>query len=269
MSGAPKVLFHYTNPVALIDIINQNKLKGNLYDHRVTDIYGGKGKYEIATVRPSRANTINKSYLSENVSGIKIIIKLDVLNDKVKGVKAKPIAEYPVSYLKELIALLMDAFNQPYRGMFYKKNYEKKARDLIKYIQINTKKEVSVRELIKEWLKKQGINTEDLIPGLLSDLESEYNSFRHATKNREGEERIVIKRDTGIPLDKSYLKIEFTPEMLDIIRQYKKNHLNEILNQLFRTIKKRPELFVQNKIFTKVLFLLRQPKEFDKKQKSK
>jgi len=227
-SGPRRKLFHYTNPYSLLQILLDGKIKSNKYD---------AGPTGIATVRPSMSDKQSLKLLSSNIHGVKIIIQLDVLKDKVRGVKSEPIAEHPISSKDNIIRALMT------RALLSKQEANRYANKILKF----DIKKIGKKEL-RSWLLKE-FNKPSLAPAA-DAMWDHIRNFQSLSKRREGEERIKIKE---IPLSKDYIQIElnddfntflsaknFGPGVKDIFD--KKTKWKEML-------KKYNNLFIKNKAF--------------------
>ena len=260
-SGAPTILYHYTNFSSLLKILKSGYLKLSRFP--VTSSHK-KYPFELATVRPSARNY--KPYeLSPGAKNVKFIIKADILRDKVRSIKVKPIAEFSLNSINNIKKTI-----GKYTDLVKKENLDKIANEIIKEaLKIyhhslvsnyqKSKSESYANKKMSEFLiKKFGedeIKKADkklyrggftpLTFNILGNTETIYKFM----KKREGEERIAGPQK--IPLDNKYLKIELETVAIYTFRLEDK-----------QLIEKWESLFVKNKTYEKIK--KRFSKEFSK-----
>ena len=185
-------LYHYTNFYALKDILASKQLKGFKYKIR-----GDEG-YQIATVRPSMANKKNIGQLSKGTDQqeVRIIINASKLSDNIRGTKIRSIAEYPKEDTEKFKKLLGSRSKEVNSFIKEINAYAKKYPE---YKNRNTPK--GLRD-IEKILKRYGVDKKEKEEALRFQL-----GLSHYSVNREGEERINIKKD-HIPLSPNFIKIE-------------------------------------------------------------
>jgi len=238
-----RTLFHYTNYSKLIKILQSGHLKTSLYA-------GGKGKHQLATVRPSStANEAQISALSGATDGgVKFIITADKLvgNNKVPGARIEPIAEYPVSY-KENVGDFSGLKGAELTTFITKlgKAIKKIEIDLdLDYENANIMQKSKMMDALKEIKPFNKMNIKSL-ERIVNQQQmhritsgggkfTEKGEKKDKKFHREGEERITFKKQQNVPLDNKYIQIslgkmvkfdrELTPEkQLELITLIKKN----------------------------------------------
>jgi hypothetical protein len=214
MSGSPKVVYHYTNTKNLSGMLKSGDLKPSDYEINLDTekkIYHGKYERpkvtEIATIRPSALAHQTLDDISENIGKVKLIIKTHILADKVRGVSTKPIAEFPLRSVNDV------------RDEFIKIGFENKVATRNAHRVLAAYKRMS--NAIRGDLPGKIDRNSALVDEFKKWLEQTFhvdlpvNSFVDAGdemlyywRNREGEERISLKKGGSVPLDPVYLKIE-------------------------------------------------------------
>ena len=220
MSGTKREMFHFTNIAGLAGILKDGYIKAGEYDVNLKterEVSQGrtsedrKGNPELAVVRPSMAHRKNVESLSERTGLVKIIIKTHILSDKMKGVKIRPIAEYPTWGTEDLQYTFLD---QDYTDVEAKLA----ARKVIKKMAELKDKNASNKDF-EDWLKKNFKWKED--PPPFKAIEKAAGEATHYSRRREGEERIELKKSDRIPLNSVYMKVELEPGFVqDFIEGY-------------------------------------------------
>lgn len=237
-----RTLLHYTNWSGLSGMLDANKLKGFNY------YLGGDGKYQIATVRPGMATDKTKVAKLSGATdgGIKIKIDASVLSDKARGVKIKTVAEYPVASLD----IISQYSGQP-KGTKLNSFIKKLGRD-IKAIEKKTGIKATMTKsskFVKEFLKVYGEEYDKY--GGERDLQliiEHYVGLIAEHKDREGEERITLKKGDGIPLDHKYIEIEIqgTDKFFSHMTTRNQKKIQDLM-------KKRSRLFKKNDNYKKIM----------------
>jgi len=218
MAGTPRDLYHYTNTRNLEGILKDGHLKTSDYEANTTAtekrVIHGEPEYhpatgeaysssELATVRPSMSHETNvNANLSSNIGLVKFIIKPHILSDKVRGVRVRPIAEFPLFAMKDVAEVMEDELGSD------PKTANKQAKEILKKgKEYYEKDEFRLASSFITWLKKSfpWKKWENVPTRRIYDRVAEYTDF---IKEREGEERISLKKGDKIPLDSRYLKIE-------------------------------------------------------------
>jgi hypothetical protein len=106
-SGPPKTLFHYTNWDGFNGILKSGYIRPQKYEIGTQDLKSSikekwKQRGEIATIRPSQASTREMGLITGGAGGFRFAIRADVLKDKQRQVKVRPIAEFPLDAIKKL-----------------------------------------------------------------------------------------------------------------------------------------------------------------------
>lgn len=287
MSGTRRLLFHYTNTEGLRGILSSGEIKLGYYPINVDTeeeifqnlnraIRGRAVPYELATQRPSLSKTTNVQDLSTAVGHVKIIIKPYVLADKIRGIKVKPIAEFPLNTLKWVkMAFKEKGFLYPLREA--RKLIEKASGMVQNYDQLGIREKEKVGQDFSNWVYKQwGKNIFD--NPALNDMVGKINEFYRFHKKREGEERIVSRREEGIPLNKDYTKIELLSGFSENFEQgfIRKTQFEESsfvileIAKWLEFLKKWKDLFVENKELEKFQnTLMQMKKEYGESGKTK
>ena len=239
-------LHHYTTYTSLEDILKDKYLEMKSYPGTP------KGTSQLATVRKSMANKENLSNLSGGTEGgVKIIIDASKLSDTVRGAKVKTVAEFPVAYG----SMLRQDFGKKNEKNFNKilkelKSIVEKYPVLLKKVEFRKTTTVHLKDLygakpysamktfLKKWDIEQGINL----------IINTYRRYKAHLSEREGEERITLKRkdrlNTKLPLNKKYIKIELT-KPYEARKFYKKKMKEVIVNN--------QELFVKNEFYKELM----------------
>jgi hypothetical protein len=265
MSGAVKTLYHYTNLHALDAILDTGYVYTKGYETGTHTERGGRKKQELATIRPSRAKTVDLPSISEGIGGVKIIIRVDILNDLVKGVKAKPIAEFPLYSLEKIGEKLIVNLESKNSIDDYtqkeKVNYGNKVFKVLTKIldlehkdfqwenfinkQENFKLLISnkiIAELEKELnikLKSKGIQDKISFAQTFFNFSADILKY---SRGREGEERIIVKHG-NIPLDKRYMKIEL---LYGIDKHFFDWSEPESIEAFAKNFEKYKDIFIKN-----------------------
>jgi hypothetical protein len=237
-----RTLFHYTNFSGLSGMLETNKLKGFNY------YLGGNGKFQIATVRPGMATDKGKVAKLSGATDGGIRIKIDAasLSDRARGVKIKSVAEYPISSLD-----IISQYSGVAKGKELNSFIKKLGRD-IKAIEKKTGIKATMTKsskFVKEFLKvhrkeydKYGGDKD------IQMLIEHYVGLIAEHKDREGEERISLKKGEGIPLDHKYLEIEIqgTDKFFSHMTTRNQKKIQDL-------IKKRSRLFKKNDNYKKIM----------------
>ena len=234
-----RTLYHYTNWNYLLRILKSGHLKTAMYS-------GGNKTFQISTVRPSKTDAKNLEMLSGSTDGgIKFIIDAAKLSDNVRGAKIKIIAEYPVIFAENIgdLAGVKGEKIKPFVHQFGKdikritKENNLKLKDKTTLSKLHFDEELSKK--LKELPAYKKYTTT-----LLTKMAGNYSIFRNTSKEREGEERITFKKNTKIPLDTRYIKIEIEKAhgFYSILTQDRRLEIIELM-------KKHKNLFVQNLLY--------------------
>jgi hypothetical protein len=223
MAGTPRDLYHYTNTGNLEGILKDGHLKTSDYEANVDTekrVFHGKvgsdtSSSELATVRPSMAHKENvNSNLSGNIGLVKFIIKPHILSDKVRGVRVRPLAEFPLFAMKD-IAEVMEAEtgSDPKMANRQAKEILNKGRE---YYDKDSSGFISWLRRSFDWTAWEEVPTRQIY-----DRVTEYADY---AREREGEERISLKKNNKIPLDSRYLKIEL---LKGFVEDFEEGYLNQ------------------------------------------
>ena len=256
MSGTPRVLYHYTNTDNLAGIMKSGDLKPSDYEvNLATEKKHATGRVtdrvaEIATVRPSMANRNNLKDLSANVGFVKLIIKPHILADKVRGVRTKPIAEFPL----DSIDRVRDEFIRlGHRNAQATQNANKTLAFYRKLVDEGKTEDELEKEFTK-WLR-QMFHIEFPVRSMLDAG----NNMVYYLRNREGEERISLKKTDSIPLNPVYLSIEL---LNGFIEDFEEGYIEKVdfsgqevlhIAQWKRWMEKYDDLFIKNSIHEKFM----------------
>ena len=240
-------LYHRTNLKNLIKIIKSGHIKGS-------ETYGKerdkRGQSEIASARKSTFSSIDslrkkdpKGFklrmlgLSDRVGAVEIVLFKDrvVGSHLTRGIKKRPISEFPVLALKTLDFELENYYKN--------KTTEKKVKkELLKLKPpFNDVKKVLNKYPFKKVLKYDLIVIDEIVRAL--------KDIYKYSKEREGEERFYKKSEIKIPLDDRLMKIRFLPiskkEVIFLTR--------EEIDELQKLIKKNKDLFIKNEALEKMM----------------
>lgn len=259
MSGAVKQLYHYTNPKALYYILKERRLRTQLYPTGTHHDRKTERRRELATIRPSRASTVSVANLSGSIGKVKIIIQFDKLNDLVRGTRALPIAEFPISRMRDLGTDVMNHIGIRDEDLAEKiaiklvRLFRTEGSDFFKSGSLTTAAyNKLVSSLKKKILEITGVNNIKNTEGFVRNLIKHINELNDDAKKREGEERIVLKQGEGIPLDKRYIKIEllqdFTDDFVALMRFYDSAQKldNGYILEFEELAKSNEDLFIHN-----------------------
>ena len=237
----PRTLYHFTDAQGLLGILQSNVLLGQGYGSTTKH-----GKDDICLVRPSMAHKKNMEKLSSSSNGgVKLIIDASKLSDKVRGVKIRPVAEFPtvfLSFVRRITGFSTD--KKIYKVAKGVAEYHKKKMEISK-IKKGKKKEDYSKEL--QELHNEYYNRLKIHPSQLYDLSNKYVQLI-ASKNREGEERISVREGDAVPINESYVKIE----IMDARKVFKETYADE-RNDLLKAIRKNSKFFVRNDELKKLL----------------
>jgi hypothetical protein len=253
MSGPIRKLFHYTNTIALAGILKDGAIKLGNYDINLETekkIHQGRNEplrvAELATVRPTMSHFIYRDGLSNNMGFIKIIIKPHILSDKVRGIKVKPIAEFPLFAINTIRDEFIKIGNKKQLATVNANRVLaafKKIVDDPKLDQQNEKQD----EEFKKWLRESF--TIELPVRTFIDAGDNMMAY---IKAREGEERISLKKGDRIPLNQNYISIEL---MSGFTQDFQEGYIEKVdfegqeileVAQWNRWMDKYPELFEKN-----------------------
>lgn len=216
-------LHHYTDIDGLFGILKSQTINGLNY----TSFKGDKGKNSVATVRPSMSNEKNLDALSGSSSGgVKFIIDGSKLSDLVRGVKLKPLAEYPLTDMNVIRSTLKPGKKlNPFLNSMFKLMKQKPSQEISN----------KISKLLSDNVKD---GSEDTVRSLTKA------SLRDFIK-REGEERIVLKKGS-IPLNPKYIKIELDDKKNFKINSYRRKLLLDnkkyfVINDIYKKLTKEPE----------------------------
>lgn len=226
MSGSPRTLLHYTSTNGLEGILKTGVIKFSNFDFNTASeketlqhTRHKENPNELATVRPSMAHKDKLEALSENIGFVKITIKPHILADKVRGVRVKPIAEFPIGGMSEIKNEFNEFLDDPKDAMEWTKHFLKFMRKYFQGIKDWEKEpsedsEKNIQEQISKFLKDHGFKEEQAgyeYDWPLHVLFEQAKNYWRFISNREGEERIALKKGSEIPLDSRYTKIELLP----------------------------------------------------------
>ncbi len=213
-SGPEKIYHHYTDMSGLFGILKT----GYIQSGYMFTTFNDNLKNQIAVIRPSGSKDLESIAGEEDSKKLvaKFIIQFDVANDKVKSLTVKPINEPAITFERDIERIL----NQ--------------------YKVIHLKKEI-----INNCEKYKSIFSEGDYRKLHNKI---YNYLLNLT-NKEGEERLFVDK---IKLNKSYIKIELLPE---VINQY--NTLSDKLKSLLDIrLSGYQEMFFKNDIYLQLMNML-------------
>jgi hypothetical protein len=209
MSGPARTLLHFTNTSALAGIFKDGGLKLSDYDvniHTEKKIQQGSNEpskvSELATVRPSLSHKQLLPDLSSNIGLVKLKIRTDILSDKVRHVKIRPIAEFPLDSINNIRNEFIKIGNSKNQAT----QNAHRVLAAFKRITNNEKKEEEQNKDFEDYLKK-AFHVD--LPIKLFIQAGENMMFY--LQNREGEERVSLKKGEFIPLNSSYISIELMP----------------------------------------------------------
>lgn len=262
-----RMLYHFTSLRSLINILVEGEFK--LYN------YTGCKENEnaLCTVRPSAKNQNKLGSLSSNIGeGVKIKINGRILSDKVRGVKFKPVAEFPIEvsdtaeiFIKsaEAAGTLSDKMKEMTKTQ--QKNYFLKHL-LLLIKNIKTPEERANKKLTESELKRlvykdlSFYKKEEKITKFRNEvffikpgkdeakIISEAFIYKSYLNNKEGEERLVLKNKRRIKLDSSYIKIELPLISKIAIEQKDKEKLLLLLNRNGQYFKRKNLEKFKNKL---------------------
>ena len=251
MSGPVRKLFHYTNTIALAGILKDGAIKLSDYDINLATekkIHQGQNEptkvAELAVVRPSMSHSINRNSLSNNIGLVKIVVKPHILADKVRGVKVKPIAEFPLFAINTIRDEFIKIGNKKQQAT------ANASRVLAAFKRITSDEEDTEEEQDEEferWLKK-AFPIELPVKMFISAGDN----MMTYVKAREGEERISLKKGDRIPLSQNYISIELMP---GFTQDFQEGYIEKVdfqgqeileVAQWNRWMDKYPQLFEKN-----------------------
>jgi 6-pyruvoyl-tetrahydropterin synthase len=251
-------LHHYTTLKNLLSILLHNKLKGN--------IYPASDDLAIATVRPSMASKKNLDSLSKNTKDRGVLFIFDT--NKLNNVKVKPVSEFQHQILADLkrdfkltnseINKLIKDINDKtgvidkisrvetrYRAIevakkFAKENHEKLLKILIK----NPK----IKKIFSNISNEENKALKDVKLLKLQSNLLKLITFNYWSKNREGEERIELKKNAdSLKLDPKYIKVQITNPKGEL-------KLNDFGKKMLRKeIEKRDDLFIKDDNYKRLI----------------
>ena len=238
--------YHYTNSDTLPKILKSGYIMA--FDCYPAKSIDGKNVYEIATVRKSKDNELNAlkktdpyayksqmNSLSARIGNVKFILFTDRIKSGLKNAKVKPLAELPKEAMKEI-----DSSKKNLIDYLIKKGYEKHyvEKDIDKIV---NSEEFYIKKYERNFIEKYELS-ETNAP--LWNLVFNVKKMRASTKKREGEERISLNNEKGIPIDERFMKIE-------LLSGFEKEiNLGDDFISYF---KKYDNLFVKNKVYNAVM----------------
>lgn len=271
---------HYTNEERLVYILEDGYLKGSIYDFTL------KKRTEISTLRRSedrRIKALKKkdpekhrekmNELSENIGNVKIYLFTDRIKSGARGIKKYPIAEFNVAsrnFINEYFIKLYERFsiyssNEDVEPEDFQKDVENFINNILKNKKekLETKKSFKEDEDIKklkEYLNKKYKVENDVFDNSLFFVHNIFNSLvklKNLHSQRESEERFYYshKKSKGIPVKKEFMKIRFL--MFD-------NFEIDNYEKLYSYMIKRPELFVKDRVFDRIIKELNRIRDMDK-----
>jgi hypothetical protein len=211
---------------------------------------------QVSAVRPSMSKTIDVDSLSYKIEGVRIIIRVHKMLDKVRNVKTVPIAEFPADDFYSIRKIISSICGSKLKKNEIKNITKKFIKKFAKYIDLskyeynigNLKIKKEKLEEIKDFFKQNiPLIDNDINERLIRVLYSNVISYAYYLKKREGEERIVAPE--GIPLNSSYIKIELLPKSLNAINYSAFRKPKRIIDLLT----KNKNLFITNQIYEKAL----------------
>lgn len=274
-SGPQKTLFHYTNWNGFVGILKSGMLRPKRYKSGTHDLKSSvkekwKQRGEVAAIRPSLASTRNMEKISSSAGGgIRFIIKADVLKDKQRNIKIKPIAEFPIGAIKNMRKTLTGRIHGINRTFYYSDEEAEKIINKIitnigklKYSKKFSSYHINSKDLV-DFIKKvtgEPVNNQrydygnktqkEISPGVLNYEMVELIKW---ARNREGEERIVVKQ--GIRLNPDFLKIEILPRV----------RLGKMDLRLAKRVLLKKDLFIKNSSYKRLIFKAKKVIEAEKK----
>lgn len=271
---------HYTNPVGLIGILIDKKIKPNEYYAKTRK---SKGVHpEISTLRKSSEKYYTKSRdemktLTENSDGVRIHLDTRKITASVRGAKKEPISEFNI-VAKNRKNIEFTELKKELENIINKEVNTKELEEFISNLASELNKELgnSIHRKLsdqfeKEYLdklakfyKKYGVPPQGNSLKFTNRVLNTIKSFLFSsTSTREGEERIVFnkktKRDGGIPINPEYMKIEILKEF----KPWDLGHITYIysideIEEVIDTIQKNKKLFnVNTNLFVFVTSLVK------------
>ncbi len=241
-NGPQRVLYHFTELDNLYLILKDGYLKTKKYQSGTKGYFdvcrvpvtGSAQKEvqdkELCVIRKSMVGLIKKIAIGN--PDAKFTFQIDKMRDLVRGIKVKPIAEYPLDTYKSVAKTLRtygEIKIQPKQAM---RLAQKIIQDIDNFQSI--KKRVAKRgKFFNDILQKYG-------KAAITEIRWNLKPFRKYIVAREGEERLVgIDK---IPLNSKYMTIEImrAPNTY-LISKY------ENKEEILKNLKKHSSLFVKNK----------------------
>jgi len=217
-----RTLYHYTTYYALYKMLQEDKMIAFKY------VGTPKGKYQIATVRPSLVNDRNLKELSGgSEGGVKIIFNAEILSDTIRGVKILNIAEVPILHFEDMMKA----------GKLTDSSLKKLIEKLNKKTKNNFK--LKLTKSISNILDEYKIKKKDKF----FEFYKEYKRFLIVA--REGEERITIDQEY-IRLNSKFMKIE-------LVKPYPEDHYLKFKDKLIDQVIENKKYFVENSIHDELI----------------
>lgn len=215
-------LVHYTDIYGLVGIVRHGIILSQDYEKKATR---NKKTTEVSTLRRSVDSVIKKSRddlkeLTLNAEEVKIYLFEKNILSSVRGVKKVPISEYNHYYNKEtlrenlkrfikteaIVNITVEELEDFIIKSIHKIHKTTKSKEMIKLIK--TDREV-IKPIYKDFEERFKINTLDnsYARSTLTYLIKDYVYYVFPQHTREGEERFVFKKGSGIPFSSKYMKI--------------------------------------------------------------
>ncbi len=251
-SGAPRVLYHYTDFSSLIKILNSGDLLAVSHDIDTSDLIGcSKKRRELCVIRPSMVKTIKLDDVSDNMRGVRFNLKVDRMRDLLRNLKVRPFAELPIgsiNYLKEMLKKSIVKAND--------KKILSLANVLVKNINSLKVKKRKVVDFINRYFERDvvydNIAKKEIVK-IADDVKKTLKYMSEYFRKREGEERIVVKKG-NIPLDPKYMSIELVnknpkEDFEYIMHSGEKTYSDKEKELALKTLKKWKHMFIKNKYY--------------------
>ena len=235
---------HYTDFEGLYYIL-QSGLKGQKGGYTIHSPKTKKDDMELATVRNThKLSDDEKEQLSLGVlGGVKINLFTDRILTAHRGTRKDEIAELPedsIRYLKK-----QEKNFKEYYGFDLPKLFDKEKENFQWRLGQRKGEDMNIAEA---WVEK---NHPELSPEAKRDVMVNitiYNrgwlGYYHHLKNREREERFILKKN--IPVNPDFISIEIEKEPKDISKN-DKEFCKEVAKNYLYLIDKHSDVFVQNR----------------------
>ena len=235
---------HYTDFEGLYYIL-QSGLKGQKGGYYVHSPKTKKDDMELATVRNThRLSSEERGELSLGaLGGVKINLFTDRILAAHRGTRKDEIAELPEDSMRYL-KLLEENFRKFY-DFDMPKLFSKEKENFLWKLERRKGPDMKISEA---WLKKHHPELSETLTHNAVISITEYNrawlAYYHQLKNREREERFILKKN--IPVNPDFISIEIEKEPKDISKN-NKEFCEEVAKNYLYLINKHNDVFVQNR----------------------